>query len=95
MKIGNVTVEPALKLLITKSSIDSANASSAAAATAGIISGSVTSRNVCHGVAPRSCAASSSERSKPISRERTVTITNDRVNMMCAITIVPNPAPTA
>ena len=95
MKTGNVIVEPALKFVITKSSIDSANASSAAETTPGMISGSVTRRNVCHGVAPRSCAASSSERSNPISRERTVTITNDRLNMMCAITIVPNPVATA
>ena len=60
-----------------------------------MISGSVIRRKVCHGVAPRSCAASSSERSKPISRERTVTITNDRLNMMWAITIVVKPVATA
>ena len=35
MNSGNVTVEPALKFVITKSSIDSAKASSAAASTPG------------------------------------------------------------
>ena len=59
-----------------------------------MISGSVISRNVCQGVAPRSCAASSSDRSNPISRDRTVTITNDRLNIMCAITIVVKPVAT-
>ena len=72
-----MTVEPALKFVITKSSIDSAKVSSAAASTAGAISGSVTRKNVCRPFAPRSCAASSRMRSKPISRERTVTTTND------------------
>ena len=57
-----------------------------------MISGSVTSRNVSQGVAPRSCAASSSERSNPISRERTVITTNERLNMMCAIRIVAKPS---
>ena len=91
MNTGNVIVDPELKNVITKSSIESANASNAAETTPGMINGSVTSRKVSAGVAPRSCAASSSERSKPIRRERTVMTTNDRQNMMCAIRIVANP----
>ena len=51
---GNVSVVPAVKLVMMKSSIDSANASSAPAITPGMISGRVTSRNVVHGPAPRS-----------------------------------------
>ena len=57
-----------------------------------MISGSVTSRNVSQGVAPRSCAASSSDLSKPISLDLTVMITNDRLNITCAIRIVPKPS---
>ena len=57
-----------------------------------MISGRVTSRNVSHGVAPRSWAASSSDLSNPISRERTVITTNERLNMMCAIRIVAKPS---
>ena len=74
-KSGNVTVVPALKLVITKSSTESAKTSSPAASTAGAISGSVTFRNVVHSLAPRSIAASSRWRSKPISRAFTVTTT--------------------
>ena len=88
---GNVTVEPALKFVITKSSTDSANASSAAASTPGAISGSVTRMNVWKPLAPRSCAASSRLRSNPISRDRTVTTTKLMLNMMCAIRIVVKP----
>jgi len=92
MNSGNVIVEPELKFVITKSSIDSANASRAAESTPGMISGSVTSRNVSHGVAPRSCAASSSDLSNPISLDLTVITTNDRLNITCAIRIVVKPS---
>ncbi len=54
----------------TKSSIDKVNAISAPAITPGRISGSVTSRKVCHGVAPRSRAASNTDSSIPASRAR-------------------------
>ncbi len=58
-KIGNVCVAPALKYVMTKSSIESAKPSSAAASIAGAISGNVTLRNVVSSFAPRSIAASS------------------------------------
>ena len=48
--------------------------------------------NVVHGPAPRSRAASSSERSNPISRERTTTTTKEIENMMCAISSVVKPS---
>src|SRR5207237_10570683 len=74
-KSGNVTVWPELKVVITKSSIESAKQRSSAARIAGASSGSVTLRNVVHSLAPRSIAASSRWRSKPISRALTVTTT--------------------
>jgi hypothetical protein len=74
-KSGNVIVAPALKYVITKSSIESAKASSPAARMPGMIRGSVTFRNVTHSLAPRSIAASSRCRSNPTSRARTVTTT--------------------
>ena len=57
-----------------------------------MISGSVTSRNVSQGVAPRSCAASSSDLSNPINLDLTVITTNDRLNITCAIRIVAKPS---
>jgi hypothetical protein len=74
-QIGKVCVWPELKLVITKSSIDSANDSRAPARIPGKISGRVTLRKVAHGLAPRSWAASSRVRSKPARRARTVTAT--------------------
>ena len=74
-KSGNVVSEPALKYVITKSSIEIAKPSSAALRIAGAISGSVTLRNVVHSLAPRSIAASSRWRSKPTRRAFTVTTT--------------------
>ena len=88
MNIGNVTVPPDVKLVITKSSIDRLNASSAAAMTPGRISGKVTLRNVVSSFAPRSIAASSRWVGKPDSRARTVTTTKLMLNMMWAIRIV-------
>ena len=52
-------MDPALKLVITKSSIESAKASRAPATTPGMIGRRVTRRNVCKLLAPRSWAASS------------------------------------
>ena len=55
------------------------------------MSGSVTFRNVIHALAPRSWAASSSDRSKPASRARTVMATNAMQNITCARKSVTNP----
>jgi hypothetical protein len=54
----------------------------------GAISGSVTRQNVWTGRAPRSSAASSSERSKPESRARTTIATYDTLKTTCASTTV-------
>ena len=83
--------EPALKNVMMKSSIDSANASSAPARMPGRISGKVIFQNVRMGDAPRSCAACSSVQSNPRMRARTVSATNDTWNMTCAITTVQKP----
>src|SRR3954453_9306644 len=91
---GNVTVLPAVKLVTTKSSMDSANASRMPEKTAGRMIGKVTFQNVVHGVAPMSAAASSIERSRVTTRARTMAATNEIENMMCAITIVVKPGPT-
>src|SRR5262249_42961480 len=90
-KSGNVVRGPALKYVTTKSSIEIAKQSSNDARIAGAISGSVTFRNVTHSLAPRSIAASSRWRSKPISRAFTVTTAKLMQNITCAIRIVENP----
>ena len=82
---------PDTKFVMTKSSIDRLNASSAAARTPGRISGKVTFQNVVTSLAPRSIAASSRRRSKPGRRAFTVTTTKLMLNMMWAIRIVVNP----
>ncbi len=46
-----------------------------------------TSRKVCHSLAPRSLAASSSSRLKPASRARTTTATKGKLNEICAMVI--------
>ena len=56
-----------------------------------MISGSVTFWNVVHSLAPRSIAASSRWRSKPISRAFTVTTAKLMQNITCAIRIVQKP----
>ena len=56
-----------------------------------MISGSVTFWNVVHSFAPRSIAASSRWRSKPISRALTVTTAKLMQNITCAIRIVQKP----
>ena len=82
---------PELKLEITKSSIESAKASIAAPISPGASSGRVTLRKVVKALAPRSLAASSSLRSKPINRERTTTTTKLMQNITCAISRVVKP----
>ena len=66
---------PALNSVMMKSSMLRANASRAPAITPGIRIGSVTRRNVVNGSAPRSFAASSSERSYAAIRAWTVIAT--------------------
>ena len=58
----------------------------------GMISGRVTRRKVVKALAPRSFAASSRLRSKPISRERTTTTTKLMQNITCAISSVWKPS---
>ncbi len=60
------------------------NAISAPAITPGMISGSVTCTNACHGVAPQSRAASTRLSSMPARRERTTMATKPMQNAMCA-----------
>ena len=68
--------------MITKSSSESTNASRKPATTPGQMSGIVTLQNAWNGVANRSCAAFSSERSRPCTRARTVIATNAIANPM-------------
>ena len=68
IQIGSVSSEPAVNVVTMISSKESAKASSAPATSAVRICGKVTSRNVRHGPAPRSLAASSSE--TPVRRRR-------------------------
>ncbi len=93
-KSGNVTSDPALKYVTTKSSMEMAKQRRSDARTAGAMSGSVTLRNVVHSLAPRSMAASSRWRSKPIRRAFTVTTAKLMQNMMWAIRIVQKPKTT-
>ena len=51
----------------------------------------MTRKNVCHALAPRSWAASSSDRSNPMSLDLTVTTTNEMLNITWATTIVMKP----
>ncbi|MNV45813.1 hypothetical protein D3C71_1376210 [compost metagenome] len=82
---------PATKLAITTSSSESVNASSQPATSAGAMIGSVIWKNTLSRLAPRSIAASSSERSSSCSREDTTTVTNDRVKVTCAIQMLVTP----
>src|SRR5207249_7196509 len=93
-KTGNVTRGPALKYVTTKSSTETAKQSSIDARIAGAIRGSVTLRKVAHSFAPRSIAASSRWRSKPIRRALTVTTAKLMQNITCAIRIVQKPKTT-
>ena len=87
-QIGKVCSVPAVNWVMTKSSIDSEKASSAAARMPGRMSGKVTFQNVVHSFAPRSIAASSRWRGKPCIRARTVTTTKLMLNMMWATRMV-------
>ena len=80
-----------MKLAITRSSSDSVNASIQPAAIAGRIIGSVTAKNACAGAQPRSIAASSRLRSRPLSRDCTTTVTKHMVSVVCAIVTVQKP----
>ena len=91
---GKVVRDPELKYVTTKSSIEIAKQSNIAARIAGAISGSVTLRNVAHSLAPRSIAASSRCRSKPINLAFTVTTAKLMQNMTCAMKIVQKPKTT-
>ena len=73
---------PVVKNDRTKSSKLSANTSSPAARMAGHSSGSVTSRNVCQRVAPRSSAAFSTSCPIEAKRPRTTTVTYEIENVM-------------
>ena len=74
--IGKVVEEgPEVKDAITRSSSDRVKAKSHPEITAGAMIGSVTRRKVSKGVAPRSSAASSSERLKVTNRDDTTTET--------------------
>lgn len=77
-----------------KSSKLSEKESSAAARMPGSTRGRVIRRKVCHSLAYRSMAASSSRRSMPASRAFTVTTTNDTQNITCAMTMVQKPCGT-
>ena len=77
MRRGSVTApEPDRNNATTSSSNDVMKANSAPTSTPGRISGSVTWRNVPHGVAPRLRAACSSRRSKPARLAPTLVTTN-------------------
>ncbi len=80
-----------MKYVTTKSSIEIAKQRRNAARIAGVINGSVTFRNVVHSFAPRSIAASSRWRSKPIRRAFTVTTAKLMQNITCAMRIVQKP----
>ena len=88
MYMVSVPFWPETKNVIRNSSIDSVNTKSAAPTTPGRISGRVTCQNTRAGVAPRSPAARSRERSKPYRRADTMRIANGTVNTMCPSTTV-------
>jgi hypothetical protein len=94
-QVGNIVAVPETNWVITKSSIERANAKSHPARMPGKISGSVTLRNVTTWFAPRSIAASSNERSRFAARARTVTATNGMLNITCERNRVPSPRGTA
>ena len=90
--IGSVVDDgPDTKLEITRSSSDSVNASSQPEASAGAMIGSVTRKNTLTRFAPRSIAASSSERSSSPRREEMTTVTKATQKVTCAIQIVITP----
>jgi hypothetical protein len=74
------------KIETTTSSNDVTKANTAPDSTPGMISGSVTRRNVDTDDAPRLAAARSSVRSKPPSAAPTFTVTNGIASTVCAMT---------
>ena len=82
---------PEVKLAITKSSRDRVKASIQPAMTAGQTTGNVTKRKVRAGVAPRSIAASSKERSKDKRRDCTTTATKHMEKVTWARVTVQKP----
>ena len=84
---------PATKLVMTRSSSDSVNASSQPESSAGKMIGSVMRKKTLCGRAPRSIAASSSESSICDRRDCTTIVTKAIVKVMCEITIVVMPRP--
>src|SRR5580704_11585333 len=83
--------DPATNEVITKSSNDKMNVSSAAEMIPGKSSGTVTFQNAVISSAPSVMAASSSVSSIPASRANTTTTTNEIENATCAMVIVPSP----
>src|SRR5438445_8204873 len=79
MKIGSVDPVPLTKTVIKNSSRDKATARIAAPMMVGPIIGIVTSQNAWVGVAPRSLAASSYDRSKYSKRDRAASTKKGRV----------------
>src|SRR5882762_5092099 len=92
MTIGRVLAPgPATKLEITRSSSDRVKHSSQLEMIAGAMIGSVISRKASAGPAPRSMAASSSERSAAAKRDCTVMVTYAVQKVTCDSTMVVKP----
>src|SRR6266404_5082991 len=92
MTIGRVLAPgPATKLEMTRSSSDRVKDSSQLETIAGAMIGSVISRKARAGLAPRSMAASSSERSAAAKRDCTVMVTYAVQNVTCDSTMVVKP----
>src|SRR5215472_6388308 len=90
--MGRVVADgPDTKLATTRSSSDNVKASSQPETSAGLIPGRVTRHNTPNGRAPRSSAASSSARSKPVSCARTNTATKQQPNVAWAMVTVTRP----
>src|SRR5262245_4084655 len=92
--VGNIVAGPCVNWLITKSSIDNAKARRKPARIPGNRSGSVTLMKAVTGVAPRSIAAASRDRSRPAALALTVTATNAMLNIVCDRNSVERPLDT-
>src|SRR5579862_6832128 len=84
--------DPATNDVITKSSNESMNVSSAAEMMPGDSNGTVIFQNAVISSAPSVIAASSSVSSMPASRDNTTTTTNGIENATCAIVMVTSPS---
>ena len=85
ISIGNVVDSgPAIKLVITTSSIDIVNDSKKAAISAGMSEGNITEKNTFKGPAPKSLAASSMDVSSSKKRERITTVAYAEQKVTCA-----------